>query len=277
MGFEEVSNKVDFVALENDILEFWRDTDAFNELRRLRAQTERSLRHLQLSGRPGDGQQSRWACITAGDAPTKTSTNVTRPCWARTSAGKTALTARVCGSKSRSKKSLASPTSATSRSLGWPSLCACAKRGCLKFAAIQTEQSQRLGYWMDWNDTDELRRLSELMVDDAAAGNRWDGRGWAGHRHVSNRSSRGWACRNRRLLFHLQRREQLPNLGLPASSVHENGWLYKGRDVMPWCARCGTGISQHEIVTDGYHDVTHDCVFVRFPLTQRTAGRWRRR
>ena len=51
----------------------------------------------------------------------------------------------------------------------------------------------------------------------------------------------------------------------------ENGWLYKGRDVMPWCARCGTGISQHEIVTDGYHDVTHDSVFLRFPLTTRTA------
>src|SRR5690606_3614559 len=42
---------------------------------------------------------------------------------------------------------------------------------------------------------------------------------------------------------------------------HENGWLYKGRDVMPWCARCSTGISQHEIVTDGYKEVTHDSVF----------------
>src|SRR5665811_2222532 len=29
------------------------------------------------------------------------------------------------------------------------------------------------------------------------------------------------------------------------------GWLYKGHDTMPWCARCGTGISQHEM-TEGY-------------------------
>src|SRR5690606_7737934 len=47
------------------------------------------------------------------------------------------------------------------------------------------------------------------------------------------------------------------------------GWLYKGTDVMPWCARCGTGISQHEIVTDGYKELTHESVFVRFPLVGR--------
>lgn len=47
---------------------------------------------------------------------------------------------------------------------------------------------------------------------------------------------------------------------------HEHGWVYKGEDVMPWCPRCGTAISQHEIVTDGYFEVTHDSVFVRFPL-----------
>ncbi len=40
MSFKEVSNKVNFPALEREILEFWRETDAFNELRRLRAETE---------------------------------------------------------------------------------------------------------------------------------------------------------------------------------------------------------------------------------------------
>jgi isoleucyl-tRNA synthetase len=49
----------------------------------------------------------------------------------------------------------------------------------------------------------------------------------------------------------------------------ERGWLYKGRDVMPWCARCGTGISQHEIVTDGYELVTHTSIYLRFPLVDR--------
>ena len=46
----------------------------------------------------------------------------------------------------------------------------------------------------------------------------------------------------------------------------EKGWIYKGHDVMPWCPRCGTGISEHEIVTEGYQDRTHLSVYVQFPL-----------
>ena len=28
---------------------------------------------------------------------------------------------------------------------------------------------------------------------------------------------------------------------------HERGWLYKGHRPMPWCPRCGTSLSQHEL------------------------------
>ncbi|RLC64142.1 MAG: isoleucine--tRNA ligase [Chloroflexota bacterium] len=49
----------------------------------------------------------------------------------------------------------------------------------------------------------------------------------------------------------------------------ERGWLYKGTDVMPWCPRCATGISQHEIVTEGYRELTHPSVTLRFPLRGR--------
>jgi isoleucyl-tRNA synthetase len=34
----------------------------------------------------------------------------------------------------------------------------------LTYAARQTEQSIRLGMWMDWNDPDELRRLRDLLA-----------------------------------------------------------------------------------------------------------------
>jgi len=50
----------------------------------------------------------------------------------------------------------------------------------------------------------------------------------------------------------------------------EKGWLHRGADVMPWCPRCATAISQHEIVTDGYVELTHPAVTVRFPLRGRT-------
>jgi isoleucyl-tRNA synthetase len=45
--------------------------------------------------------------------------------------------------------------------------------------------------------------------------------------------------------------------------------IYKGTDVMPWCARCGTAISDMEIATEGYQELTHKAVFVNFPLKNR--------
>ncbi|MEM9702054.1 MAG: class I tRNA ligase family protein, partial [Planctomycetota bacterium] len=37
------------------------------------------------------------------------------------------------------------------------------KKRVLRFAARQTEQSIRLGYWMDWDQPDELRRLADVL------------------------------------------------------------------------------------------------------------------
>jgi len=51
-------------------------------------------------------------------------------------------------------------------------------------------------------------------------------------------------------------------------SCHERGWVYKGADAMPWCPRCSTGISQHEIVTEGYKELTHTSVYVKYPLRE---------
>ena len=50
---------------------------------------------------------------------------------------------------------------------------------------------------------------------------------------------------------------------------HERGWIYEGTDVMPWCPRCGTGLSQHEIVTEGYKEIVHPGLYLRFPLIDR--------
>jgi len=50
--------------------------------------------------------------------------------------------------------------------------------------------------------------------------------------------------------------------------AHERGWLYKGHRSMPWCARCGTALSQHEMI-DSYREMTHTSVYVRFPVEGR--------
>ena len=89
----------------------------------------------------------------------------------------------------------------------------------VKYAGRQTDQSIRLGYWMDWDNS--YFTMSE---------------------------------ENNYTIWHFLK------------VCHDKGYIYKGHDVMPWCPRCGTGISEHEIVTEGYQERTHLSVFVKFPL-----------
>ena len=46
--------------------------------------------------------------------------------------------------------------------------------------------------------------------------------------------------------------------------------LYEGHKVVPYCGRCGTALSSHELGQPGaYRDVTEDSVYVRFPVVER--------
>ena len=46
---------------------------------------------------------------------------------------------------------------------------------------------------------------------------------------------------------------------------NERGWIAPAQRAMPWCARCGTALSQHELI-DTYEEVEHDAVYVRLPV-----------
>ena len=48
----------------------------------------------------------------------------------------------------------------------------------------------------------------------------------------------------------------------------DKGLLYEGFKVVPYCGRCGTALSSHE-VAQGYKDITEDSVYVRFPVVDR--------
>ncbi|MCK4474011.1 isoleucine--tRNA ligase [Candidatus Parcubacteria bacterium] len=45
-----------------------------------------------------------------------------------------------------------------------------------------------------------------------------------------------------------------------------DGLLYKGRDSVPWCPRCGTAISQHEILNEEYKEIIHKAVYFKLPI-----------
>ena len=93
------------------------------------------------------------------------------------------------------------------------------KERVVKYAKIQTEQSKRLGYFMDWDNS--YYTLSED---------------------------------NNYMIWHFLRK------------CHEKGLIYKGRDSVPWCPRCGTAISQHEMLTEDYKELTHETVFFKLPV-----------
>ncbi|MBI0377835.1 isoleucine--tRNA ligase [Streptomyces albiflaviniger] len=48
--------------------------------------------------------------------------------------------------------------------------------------------------------------------------------------------------------------------------IFNKGLLVQDHRVAPWCPRCGTGLSDHELA-QGYETVVDPSVFVRFPLT----------
>ncbi len=48
-------------------------------------------------------------------------------------------------------------------------------------------------------------------------------------------------------------------------TIHERGLIYKDYKVVPWCPRCGTALSSHELA-QGYKDVKDLSVYVKFKL-----------
>ena len=269
MAFKDVSNKVDFVQLEQDTLNFWKKTDAFNELRRLRAESEKEYGTFSFIDGP----------ITANNPMG------VHHAWGRTYKDLYQRYHAMQGKNLRwqngfdcqglwvevnVEKELGFRNKRDIEAYGLAEFVKLCKMRVLQYAAVQTEQSIRLGYWMDWNDPNELRRLRGLLEADPSqevtiegpdgpvSGTAEQVVGLLGMPEVGG-SYFTFADENNYMIWKFLK------------TVNDNGWLYQGTDVMPWCARCGTGISQHEIVTDGYQTITHDSIFLKFPITRKTS------
>ncbi len=62
--------------------------------------------------------------------------------------------------------------------------------------------------------------------------------------------------------------EYIESVWWALARFHEKGLLYRGHKVVPYCPRCGTGLSSHEVAL-GYEEVTEPAVTVKFPLKER--------
>jgi isoleucyl-tRNA synthetase len=61
--------------------------------------------------------------------------------------------------------------------------------------------------------------------------------------------------------------EYIESVWWSLKQVWERGLLSEGHKVVPYCPRCGTALSSHEVAL-GYRDVVDPSVFVRFPLRE---------
>ncbi|MBN2556079.1 MAG: isoleucine--tRNA ligase [Anaerolineales bacterium] len=260
--FKSVSNQVDFIAQEQDVLEHWEREQTFEKLKALRADAP------------------RWSFL---DGPiTANNPMGVHHGWGRTYKDLFLRFKAMQGFQTRHQngfdcqglwvevnveREMGFKTKRDIEEFGLAEFVRLCKQRVLKYAAVQTQQSKRLGYWMDWNDIATLDLLREKMDEDpqqviTVAGAEGPVTGTVEYivGHLGMKEMGG-------SYFTFSDENNYTIWGV-LKSCYDRGWVYKGRDVMPWCARCGTGLSQHEIVTEGYKEITHPAVTLRFPLKE---------
>jgi isoleucyl-tRNA synthetase len=263
--FKPVSSKVDFPAMERDVMRWWEDQQT-----------------LQQYLRRNERASQRWSFL---DGPiTANNPMGVHHAWGRTYKDLFQRYKTMRGFRQRYQngydcqglwveveveKDLGFTSKRDIEAYGIEAFVNLCKHRVLTFAAVQTQQSMRLGMWMDWNAPDDLRRLAEAIKTDPSRIIDFPARGGGKLRQSAEQvvgrlgdpeiggSYFTFSDENNYQIWGFLRR------------CHERGLVSKGHDVMPWCPRCATGISEQEIVTEGYQEITHPGVFVRFPLVDR--------
>jgi isoleucyl-tRNA synthetase len=264
MAFKQVPNKVDFIAQEHEILNFWKENRSFEKNREIhRGQQPWSFIDGPITANNPMGVHHGWG-RTYKDLYNRFWTMKGRELRYQNGFDCQGLWVEVEVEKEKgfaSKKDI--------EIFGLDEFVKLCKARVLKYAGVQTNQSVRLGYWMEWNEPEKLNWLAEKLLEDPMQVITFTGPnggtvtdtveqvvGQLGLPQLGG-SYFTFSNENNYMIWRMIKKSW------------EKGWLYRGADVMPWCPRCATGISQHEIVTDGYMELTHRAVTLRFPLRDR--------
>jgi isoleucyl-tRNA synthetase len=260
--FRPVTSKPDLVAGEHEVLNLWRERQTFARLRTRNAGKERwSFLDGPITANNPMGVHHAWG---------RTYKDVFQRFHAMLGQDQRFQNGFDCQGlwvEVNVEKDLEFSSKRDIEAYGIAEFVSLCKQRVLTYAARQTEQSIRLGMWMDWNDPHELRRLRDELADDPG-------------KPVTIGGTKGPVTDTVEML--------VGRLGMPEvggsyftfsnennyliwsflSECHKRGWLYKGHDSMPWCARCGTGISQHEM-TEGYAEREDPGLTIKMPLLDR--------
>jgi isoleucyl-tRNA synthetase len=218
--FKPVETRVDFPAMERKRLEWWYGTGVVEE-------------YLHKN----DGSGKRWSFL---DGPiTANNPMGVHHAWGRTYKDVYQRYHAMLGEEQRFQngfdcqglwveveveRELGFATKRDIEEYGIDKFVELCKQRVYKYALVQTEQTKRLGNFMDWDN-------SYYTMSDT----------------------------NNYTIWHFLK------------ECHKRGYIYKGDDVMPWCPRCGTGLSEMEI-NEGYQERTHRSVYAFFPLDDEDAS-----
>ncbi len=162
------------------------------------------------------------------------------------------------------EKSLGLGTKREIRDYGIENFVRACKERVLTFAARQTEQSIRLGYWCDWDDPKVLLTLRDALTNGDQEVTVKLPSGLTETARASEIVRKLGSAEYGGSYFTFSDENNYTIWGF-LKKCHTEGFIYRGHDVMPWCGRCGTGLSQME-VAEGRRITTHTSVFVRFPV-----------
>jgi len=264
MSYKPLDSKVEIPSLEHEVQKFWRETDAYR--RRVEIQEAEDRPHWSFIDGP----------ITANNPMG------VHHAWGRTYKDLFARYRFMRGYEVRNQngfdcqglwveveveKELGFESKLDIEAYGLADFVKKCKQRVLDYSAIQTEQSIRLGMWTDWNDPDELRKLAKALEKPMEETT------YVGSRGPVTATAE-WMVGNLGMpklggSYYTLSDENNYMIWAALKSCHERSWIYNGADAMPWCPRCSTGISQHEIVTEGYRELTHTSVYVLFRLVDK--------
>jgi isoleucyl-tRNA synthetase len=261
--FKDVPTKVDFPQLEHRILDFWEETDAFHKLwERNRGKPKFSFIDGPITANNPMGVHHAWG-RTYKDLYQRYMAMQGRELRYQQGFDGQGLWIEV-----EVERELGFESKRDIETYGLAEFVKRCKERVLKFAAIMTEQSIRLGYWMDWDDPDLLRELAAKAVEDSQQAITVQGPAGPVTDTVEMIVGRLGSPELGGSYFTLSN-ENNYTIWAALKKCHERDWIYKGHDVMPWCPRCSTALSEHEIVTEGYRELTHPGLTVTFPLRDR--------
>jgi isoleucyl-tRNA synthetase len=210
------NEKPDFIELEHEVMKFWEDNKCFKKLK-LKNKDRKPFRFLDgpITANNPMGIHHAWGRTTK-DIFLRYKAMQGHSCLYRNGFDAQGLWVEV-----EVEKELGFKDKKDIQQYGMDNFTDKCVERVERFSKVITEQSKRLGQWMDWENS-----------------------------------------------YYTNTDENITGIWHFLKKCDEKGWIRQSYRPMPWCPRCGTSLSEHEM-TGSYKDLEHTAVFFKLPLVEK--------